>query len=46
MTGSERGPGLQKVHEALDEARFGPMRTLNLRNALPTVRQAEQRTES
>ena len=46
MTGSERGPGLQKVHEALDEARFGPMRTLNLRNALPTVRQAEQRTEA
>jgi hypothetical protein len=46
MAGNERGPGLQSVHEALDDARFGPARTLNLRNSLPTVRQAESRTEA
>jgi len=46
MAGRARNSGSQRVHEALDEARFGPMRTLNLRNALPTVRQAEQRTEA
>ena len=46
MAAGDRGPGLQAVHEALDDARFGPARTLNLRNSLPTVRQAEARTES
>lgn len=46
MAGSGRERGLQAVAEALDEARFGPTRTLNLRNALPTVRQAQQRTEA
>jgi len=38
--------GLRAVHQALDEARFGPARTLNLRNALPTVREAEARAEA
>jgi len=46
MAANDRGTGLQAVHEALDEVRFGPARTLNLRNSLPTVRQAEARTES
>ena len=46
MAGNDRGSGLQAVHEALDDARFGPARTLNLRNSLPTVRQAETRTEA
>jgi hypothetical protein len=46
MAGSDRGSGLHALHEALDDARFGPARTLNLRNSLPTVRQAEVRTEA
>ncbi len=33
------------VHRALDEARFGPARTLNLRAMLPTVDQAVTRAE-
>ena len=37
---------LRALHAAFDEARFGPARTLNLRNTLPTVRDAVARTES
>ena len=45
MVASGRSGGIQALHEAFDDARFGPARTLNLRNSLPTVRQAETRTE-
>ncbi|HUK62666.1 MAG TPA: hypothetical protein VLV15_05010, partial [Dongiaceae bacterium] len=38
--------GLRALHQAFDDARFGPARTLNLRNALPTVREATARTEA
>jgi hypothetical protein len=34
------------LQQALDEARFGPARTLNLRATLPTVAQAVARAES
>lgn len=43
---SDRSSGLRALHQALDDARFGPARTLNLRNSLPTVREATARTES
>ncbi len=46
MTASGRAPGLRALHQAFDDARFGPSRTLNLRNALPTARQAVVRTEA
>ena len=42
----ERAAGLRALHQAFDDARFGPARTLNLRNSLPTVRDAVVRTES
>ena len=42
----ERTPGLHALHQAFDEARFGPARTLNLRNTLPTAREAVSRAES
>lgn len=38
--------GPQALHNAFDEARFGPAKTLNLRNALPTAREAVTRAES
>lgn len=38
--------GLRGLHQAFDDARFGPARTLNLRNALPSVREAVARTDS
>jgi hypothetical protein len=38
-------PSTSLVHRALDEARFGPARTLNLRAMLPTVAQAVKRAE-
>ena len=41
-----RNAGLRALHQAFDDARFGPARTLNLRNSLPTVREAVTRTES
>ena len=41
-----RNAGLRALHQAFDDARFGPARTLNLRNSLPTVREAVSRTES
>ena len=42
----DRNAGLRALHQAFDDARFGPARTLNLRNSLPTVREAVTRTES
>ncbi|MEJ7811549.1 MAG: hypothetical protein WKG32_14145 [Gemmatimonadaceae bacterium] len=38
--------GRADVERALDEARFGPARTLNLRASLPTAREAVTRAES
>jgi hypothetical protein len=43
---ADRPPGLHALHQAFDEARFGPARTLNLRNTLPTGREAVSRAES
>jgi len=43
---ADRHAGLRALHQAFDDARFGPARTLNLRNTLPTVRDAVARTES
>ena len=37
---------LSAVHQALDEARFGRERILNLRASLPTAREAVARTEA
>ena len=37
---------LVPLHRALDEARFGAERTLNLRALRPTVKAAEARAES
>lgn len=33
------------IQKAFDELRFGPLRTLNLRESLPTAREARDRTE-
>jgi hypothetical protein len=44
--GRERAPRTRGVQSALDEARFGPSRTLNLRAVLPTPAQATARAES
>jgi hypothetical protein len=38
--------GLRGLSQAFDEARFGPQRTLNLRESLPTAEQATKRAES
>lgn len=38
--------GLTGLRQAFDEARFGPQRTLNLRDTLPTVIAATTRTEA
>jgi Smr domain len=38
--------GLRGLRHAFDEARFGPQRTLNLRESLPTAEQATKRAES
>ncbi|MGH7719095.1 MAG: Smr/MutS family protein [Gemmatimonadaceae bacterium] len=43
---SPRRPYLEAVRQALDEARFGRERTLNLRASLPTVAEARARTEA
>jgi len=37
--------GLKGLKQAFDEARFGPQRTLNLRETLPTAEQAAKRAE-
>ncbi|HKV50863.1 MAG TPA: hypothetical protein VJO52_06640 [Gemmatimonadaceae bacterium] len=44
--GREGRPRTRGVHSALDEARFGTARTLNLRAVLPTPAQATTRAES
>ena len=41
-----RTVGLDGLRRAFDEARFGPARTLNLRDTLPTSTDAEKRTEA
>jgi Smr domain-containing protein len=38
--------GLNGLKQAFDEARFGPQRTLNLRESLPTADQARMRAEA
>jgi hypothetical protein len=40
------GASVIPIERAFDELRFGPARTLNLRDGLPTVAQAEARVES
>ena len=44
--GTDPRPRVIALRQALDEARFGALRTLNLRAALPTPRQALARAES
>jgi hypothetical protein len=46
MTEKRRRPGILQLHRALDEARFGRDRTLNLRAMQPTVKEAEERVEA
>ncbi len=41
-----RAAGIIPIERAFDELRFGAARTLNLRDGLPTVAQAETRVES
>src|ERR671915_682329 len=44
--GETRRPGIVALHRALDEARFGRERTLNLRATLPRPKEAEGRCEA
>ena len=44
--GEPRGNGIVALHRALDEARFGRERTLNLRATLPRPKDAEARCEA
>lgn len=46
MKGSPRRSRLADLHRAFDEARFGDQRTLNLRDALPTVDIATARVDT
>ncbi len=46
MSRANRGVGLTGLRQAFDEARFGPGRTLNLRDMLPTAHAATIRTEA
>jgi hypothetical protein len=46
MARSSRPAGLKGLRQAFDEVRFGPQRTLNLRETLPTAAAAAARTES
>jgi hypothetical protein len=46
MARSRRGVPLSGLRHAFDEARFGPARTLNLREVLPTAAEAVVRTEA
>jgi hypothetical protein len=46
MKGPRRHLGLSDLHRALDEARFGERRTLNLRESLPTVDVATTRADA
>ena len=45
MTRPDRRVGLTGLRQAFDEARFGPQRTLNLRESLPTPEAAVLRLE-
>lgn len=42
----ERTVGLKGLRQAFDEARFGPSRTLNVRDSLPTSAAAAERVEA
>ena len=44
--GKRRVATVIPIERAFDELRFGASRTLNLRDGLPTVAQAEKRVES
>ena len=44
--GERRERGLKGLHQAFDEVRFGPSRTLNLRSALPTAADASHRVRN
>lgn len=44
--GDRRRNGIVALHQALDEARFGRERTLNLRATLPRPKEAEARCEA
>lgn len=46
MAESRRVRGLAGLQQAFDEVRFGPARTLNLRQALPTGAEAAKRVEA
>jgi hypothetical protein len=46
MRRSNRAIGLSGLRQAFDEARFGPRKTLNLRDSLPTAATATARTEA
>lgn len=46
MRRARRGVPLSGLRQAFDEVRFGPARTLNLRETLPTAAAATARTES
>jgi hypothetical protein len=46
MRRSNRTVGLTGLRQAFDEARFGPQKTLNLRDSLPTAAAATTRTEA
>jgi hypothetical protein len=46
MATKKRASGVLPLRRAFDDARFGPSRTLNLRNSLPTAPQAVARAEA
>lgn len=46
MSRSRRGVPLSGLRQAFDEVRFGPERTLNLRQSLPTAADATARAEA
>lgn len=46
MSRPSRPIGLNDLRQAFDQARFGPQRTLNLRESLPTAATAVVRTEA
>lgn len=46
MTRNERSVGLKGLRQAFDEVRFGPSRTLNVRDSLPAAAAAAERVEA
>ena len=44
--GDDRGSRAARLHQAFDELHFGPSKTLNLREQLPTGDEAARRTEA